>query len=213
MAKTKLPNITFVTPWLEFRFPKVTKPDTEGKYADGKFKTYGIALNDSDHAVIESKLREAAASKEFVEFFKKEGVTDLSEPTLPIKEFKNKQSGDVEEMGFNFKSKYRPAIFDGRKKKLPETAKIGNGSEARIETVMFPWAKIEKVKVKDAKGKMTTETQVGFGVSMRFQSAQMRKLVEGGGSSDGSAFEEDDSFEYEGQVNDDGETEGSQYDL
>lgn len=216
MAKDKLPTITLVTPWLKLRWPKITNPDTEGKFADGKYKTYGVPFSDEDFDKVEKALLDAAESKEFKAYFAKEGVTSDDPPTIPVKEFKNRDTGKLEEKGFNFKSKYRPGIFDGKRKKLPVTAKIGTGSEARIEAVLFPWAKSEKVKVKDAKtGKIKVETQTGYGVSMRFASAQLRKLVEGGGASDGSAFDdgEAEDFEYEAQTNDDGEVEGDQFDL
>lgn len=217
MAKAKLPTITFKTPWLRLKWPKIKNPDTEGQYADGKFKTYGVPFSDEDFDKIEQALIAASESKEFKAFFDKEGVTSEDPPTLPIKLFKNKDTGKVEERGWNFKSKYRPHIYDGKRKQLPITLNIGSGSEARIEAVMFPWAKSEKVKVKDPKTKkIVIEEQKGYGVSMRFQSAQLRKLVEGGGASDGSAFDDDEDvdFEYEGSVDDEGETTGGdQYDL
>jgi hypothetical protein len=196
--KSKLPTITTMLKRLELRWPKITNPDTEGKYADGKFKTHGIAQTDDEHKRIVGMLEAAATSAEFKQYFKDNGVSGEAVLQLPIKEFKNKESGEVEEVGFNFKSKYRPLVIDGKKNKLPQSLKIGNGTVANIEAVMFPWTKEEKVRVKDEKtGKMKEVKEVGYGVSMRLAGVQIIKLEAGGGQSDGSAFdEEDDGFEY-----------------
>jgi hypothetical protein len=210
--KTKLPTIK-TTPFGELRFPKVTNPDTDGKFADGKFKTY-LILDGADHDAVAQALSDAAESAEFKAFFKANGVVAGSDAILqlPRKEFKNKDSGEVEEVGFNFKSKYRPAVFDARKTKLPATAKIGNGTEARIGATIFPWTKSEKVREK-VNGKVIEKTETGYGVSMRFDSMQIRKLVEGGGASDGSEFEDDvEGFEYNASDNGSDETAG-QFDL
>lgn len=196
--KSKLPTISFIAKRMELRWPKITNPDTEGKYADGKFKTHGVAQTEEVQKAIIAKLKEAAESPAFKQYFAANGVSDEAVLQMPIKEFKNKESGEVEEIGFNFKSKYRPLVIDGKKEKLPATLKIGNGTVANIEAVIFPWAKEEKVRVKDAKtGKMTEVKEVGYGVSMRLSGVQIISLEAGGGQSDGSAFStEEDAFEY-----------------
>src|SRR5689334_19768263 len=105
-SKKTAKTIKFVTPVGEFRFPKITNPDTKGKYADGKFKTQ-MVYGEDDHAKMMAKLEAAA----------KELLGENAEGcTMPIKEFRAKdeetgeRTGEVEEIGFTFKSKYRPAV-------------------------------------------------------------------------------------------------------
>src|SRR5262245_22058529 len=120
MSKTKKDTIKFVTPIGEFRWPKISKPDTQGKYADGKFKT-SLVLSADDHNKVLAILEDAA---------KKLLGDNAADCTMPVREFTDKDDkSKVIEVGFNFKSKYRPAVFDTKKKKLPESAVIGNGSE------------------------------------------------------------------------------------
>lgn len=193
MAKQE--TIPFVTPWFTARFPKITAPDTKGKFADGKFKTDGV-LEDADYAATEATLR-AAAKKLWPD-------VDASEFVLPVKTFfanaENKKAGKSEGRGIVLKSKYRPAVFDSKKKALPEGVKIGGGSVIRVASVIFGWSKAEKVKVKGADGKTTIEESVAYGVSLRLGDIQVRKLVESQGQGDGSAFDEDEGgFEYDGE--------------
>lgn len=190
--------IPFLTPWFTARYPKISKPDTEGKYADGKFKTDGV-LDDDAYEVTEAALKKAAA-----QFYPD---MDVDEVQLPLKEFyankEAKEKGEVEGRGFILKSKYRPAVFDAKKKKLPEGVSIGGGSIIRVAAAIWPWTSTEKVKVKDPKtGKMVVETQESFGVGLRLGDVQVKELVQFQGSGDGSAFDEvDDGFEYEGSDN------------
>lgn len=200
----KAKAIPVVTPWFTARYPKISKPDTEGQYADGKFKTDGVPLEDSDLEAFETKLLEAA----------KQFWPDVAEDeiSLPVKDFyKNKEAkeaGEVEARGFTLKSKYRPACFDAKKKKLPEGVAIGGGSVIRVASSIFPWSKTSKMKVKDAKGKVSVEETTEYGVGLRLGDVQVRELMQGGGSGDGSAFDEvEDGFEYEGA-----DTGGDQFD-
>ncbi len=190
MAKQE--SIPFVTPWFTARFPKINKPDTKGKFADGKFKTDGTFASDEDLKAVEKALNDAA--KHF--WPKEDGVT------LPIKNFyaskEDKEAQKVEGRGITLKSKYKPACFDSKKKKLPGAVAIGGGSIIRVASAIFPWSKTTKFK-----GEEVTE----YGISLRLGDVQVRKLVEFQAQGDGSAFEEDaEGFEYEGT-----EEAGSQF--
>lgn len=193
MAKQE--SIPFVTPWFKARYPKISQPDTKGKFADGKFKTDGV-LDDTDYVAVEKALN--AAAKKF--------WPDADIVSTPLKTFyKNaddkKAKKNAEGRGFTLKSKYRPAVFDSKKKALPEGVKIGGGSIIRVASAIFPWSKAEKVKVKGADGKITVEESVEYGVSLYLNDVQVRKLVEFQASGDGSSFDEDaGGFEYEGNV-------------
>jgi hypothetical protein len=194
-SKKKTETIKFVTPVGEFRWPKVSQPDTKGKYADGKFKT-AMVFSDEDHKKVVARLTDAA--KQLLG----ENAKDC---TMPVREFKNKDTEEVQEVGINFKSKYRPAVFDAKKKKLPEGVTIGNGSEGRIVGVIFSWDKTTKVK-----GKNVTE----YGISIRLGDVQITKLQEGGSMGNGADFDDDvEGYEYDGSGDDADAERADQFDL
>jgi hypothetical protein len=200
MAKQE--SIPFVTPWFTARFPKISKPDTKGKFADGKFKTDGD-LSDEDYKAVEKALKDAG----------KKFWPDADVVSIPMKSFyksaeDKKAKKSPEARGFTLKSKYRPAVFDSKKHKLPENVVIGGGSVLRVASAIFPWSKTEKIKVKDPKtGEVTVEEGTEYGVSLRLGDVQVRKLVEFQAQGDGSAFDEDeDGFTYDG-----GEDAGDQF--
>jgi hypothetical protein len=188
--------IAWLTPWFTARYPKISKPDTEGTYADGKFKTDGVIEDDDVYETAEAKLKEAAAQLW--------PDVDIDEVQLPLKTFyKNKEAkeaGESDGRGIVLKSKYRPAVFDTKKKKLPEGVSVGGGSVLRVASSIFPYTSTEKVKVKDPKtGKVSIETTTLHGIGLRLGDIQVRELMQGGGSGDGSAFDEvEEGFEYEG---------------
>jgi len=192
----KKDSIPFLTPFFKARYPKITKPDTDGKFADGKFKTDGF-LDDAEYEVVEATLKEAA----------KKLWPDQDEVSLPMKEFftyadKEKKTGKkVEGRGFVLKSKYKPACFDAKKKKLPEGVTIGGGSVIRVAAAIFPWDKTTEAFEVDPKTKKKTKTQVTeYGLGLRLGDVQVRTLVAGGSQGTGDAFEEDEGgFEYGGE--------------
>ena len=185
MAKTE--SIPFLTPWFTARYPKISKADTKGQYADGKFKTDGVFLDAEGLATTEKALKEATAK-----FWPSVPVNEVS---LPVKNFyaskEDKEKKKVEARGITLKSKYRPAAFDAKKVSVPlDNVTIGGGSVIRVASAIFPWSKTTKFKGQDV-----TE----YGVSMRLGDIQIRKLCEAQSQVDGSAFDEDDEgFTYEG---------------
>lgn len=185
--------VNYVTPFFAARYPKISKPDTEGKYADGKFKTDGLFLSDADY---EAAL--AAAQAAAKKLWPNVPVGDV---VLPIKEFFNKGEGDAKVsagMGLTLKSKYRPAVFDARKKKLPENASIGGGSEIRVASAFFSWEKTAEETIVE-NGVKRKEKVTQYGISLRLGDTQVRVLSEGSGQGDGAAFEEVEGFEYDGE--------------
>ena len=192
-------SIPFLTPWLVARFPKISKPDTKGQFADGKFKTDAVPQDEADLAVIEKALKDAAAH-----FWPKE-----TEVSLPVMDFfankDDKAAKKVESRGIRLKSKYKPAVFDSKKKKLPDSVSIGGGSVIRIAAAIFPWSKKTKFK-----GQEVEE----FGISLRLGDVQVRKLVEFQAQGDGSSFDEDaEGFTYEGSGDEGSEQFGDATDL
>jgi DNA-directed RNA polymerase len=193
----KSQTIPFVTPWFTTRFPKISTPDTKGKYADGKFKTDG-ELDDAQYEAVEKTLKEAAE--------KLWPDVPVDEVTLPLKNlYENKEAkekGEVEARGFTLKSQYRPTVFDSKKKKLPEGVNIGGGSVIRVASAIFPWSKTSKMKVVE-KGKSTMQEITEYGLGLRLGDVQVKELVEFSGGGDGSAFDEvEDGFEYDGEGDD-----------
>lgn len=190
MSKKNTKTINWMTPWFTARFPKLQQPDTQGQYADGKFKTDAIFEGDVLTEANE-KLTEA-----FNTFWPGK---DLN---LPIKTFyankedkaaKKNPQGD----GITMKSKRKPAILDAKKNRIPDNVKIGGGSIMRAATAISPYEKTEKVKVKDAKtGKVTTVDETLYGVTVYVNAVQIRELKEGGFGAE--AFDEDEEgFTYE----------------
>lgn len=152
MAK-KEKGIRFVTPIGTAVYPKISRPDTSGKFADGKFKT-DIDFGDHTPALIK-KVKDAA---------KEWGTPD----NFPFREeMKKDESGKKVPTGrilFKFKSKFRPAVFDAKKNAVPEDVTIGGGTQLRIDATLFPY--------EEGKG----------GVSLRLGPVQVIELVEGGDS-------------------------------
>ena len=60
MNEKKPEAIQVITPFGTLRYPNVSRPDTRGAYADGKFKT-DIVFSDDDFAILEKAIMEAAA--------------------------------------------------------------------------------------------------------------------------------------------------------
>lgn len=206
----KVETIPYLLPWFTARFPKISKPDTEGKYADGKFKTDGVFLDDATLKEVEKTLREAG----------KKFWPNADEVQIPVKNFyankEDKKAKKVQARGITLKSKRRPAVFDCGKprKKLPESVIIGGGSIIRVAAAMAPWTKTEKMKVKGADGSMTEEETEIFGVTLYMNDVQVKKLVAPSGSGTGEAFTDDEEgFTYEGDESEGGEAFGDATDL
>lgn len=162
----KAPTVAFTTPFGTLRYPKISAPDTKGEYADNKFKT-DIVFDDADFAIVEKAIKEAAATL----------LPDVKNPKLPLHTWE--KDGDVSK-GIRLKSQYRPAVFDTKNTKLPETTLIGGGTVARIASAIFAYKKGGNV-----------------GISLRLGKVQVKELVEYQGG-DESPFDETDGFVSEG---------------
>lgn len=205
MAEKNKASIQWDTPWFTARFPKLQQPDTQGQFADGKFKTDAIF----DPAVlkdVEATLQ-AAAKKLWPD----------AEVEVPIKAFyANKDDKAAKKnpqgCGITMKSQRKPLIWDGSRNPIPDAVKIGGGSILRAKATISPYSKTEKVRVKGADGKMTTEDTDVFGITIYVNAVQVRKLVEG--SQFVTAFDEDpEGFTYEGAGDDSGSPFGDATDL
>lgn len=104
------------------RFPHITKPDTDGKYADNKYKVNLVLTKDE---IAEFK-------KKIVEMF---GVTDKHK--LPFGTDKK----DENIVFLVTKNDKKPALFDKDKMELPvdTNVKIRSGAKLRLIVEAFPW--------------------------------------------------------------------------
>jgi hypothetical protein len=194
-SSKKTETVPFVAPFGTARFPKLNKPDTEGQYADGKFKTI-VMLKDEDVEKVRAAF--AAAAKQL------HRDIPMAQVKLPLKEIKNKDKDTgaktVIGWGFEAKSKNRPLLLDAKKNKLPEGALVGGGSEIRVSGAIAPYAKTSTMMVKDANGVITEEEVEQKGLTIYLNAVQVRQLSVGGGTSDGSEFEVEEGFEYDGDA-------------
>lgn len=136
-------KVKFVTPFLTARHPHLSKPDTVGKYADGKFKTKLVGAGDDPAVQKFMKAVDAAAEEIHGAKGKK-----LHKP-YSIDE-------DTGEVTFTFKSKYAPAIFDA-KRKPAKGVNIGNGSVLRLMGNFIEYdkgisAQLNQVQIKELNG-------------------------------------------------------------
>lgn len=197
-SNSKQEAVPYNLPFGKARYPRISSPDTNGKYADNKFKT-DILYEDDVIDGIESDLRDIAEK-----FW-----PDVSRDELyvPVKEFfiGKDDKRESQGRGVTLKSKYRPAVFDAKRNKLPKGLKIGSGSIIRVAAFAFPWSKATEEVHVDAKGKKTKVKTTTYGIGLRLGDTQIKKLVEPTGGGDGSAFDDveddDENFVYDGKSN------------
>ena len=116
----------FISPVGTARYPHISEADTTGKYADGKFKTQVLVDKVAAAPLIET-LKAAA---------KEEGLS--KDAHMPFKADKEDDSVVV----FVFKSKFQPAIFDGRNQKIEKLpGRLSGGSKIRVSGIIFPYDK------------------------------------------------------------------------
>jgi hypothetical protein len=188
-SQKKSELIKFVSPFGVARFPKLNAPDTDGQYADNKFKT-DIIFDDADVAKIRAQMEEAAEQL----------LSDVpaEDRQLPLKEFFRKKGDDgktSEGWGFRTKSTRRPALFDAKKQKLPAGVIIGGGSEIRVAGVLARYESTDKQTVIE-NGKKRTETVTVYGITLYLNEVQVRKLVVNTAGTGADFDEVEGGFEY-----------------
>lgn len=115
------------SPVLELAYPKVSRPDTFGEKADGKFKT--LAKITGNPAAEKFKALLEAKAKELLPKTKK--------PKMP---FWTNEDGDT---FFRASSKYRPLVQDAQGNDIPpksvEAMRIGAGTKGRLLIALNPF--------------------------------------------------------------------------
>lgn len=164
-----------------FAFPHITSPDTEGKFADNKYKV---------DAVGEPKSKGMTKAQEAVADALKQFGLPKKGTNIPIKrETEKGEDGKKTETGklvLKAKSQYAPAIVDAKGQPIPakvlKNLKIGAGSEGLIEGYFQEYETSEKVR--NADGELETVTVRG--INFTLTGVQLIKVVKGGGG--GSSF-------------------------
>lgn len=116
-----------VSPIMELAFPKVSRPDTFGEKADGKFKTLAKITGNAAAEKFKAKLEALA----------KEALPKTKKPKMP---FWTNDDGDE---FLRASSKYRPLVQDAKGNDIPpksvEDLRIGGGTRARLQLALNPF--------------------------------------------------------------------------
>jgi DNA-directed RNA polymerase len=128
MANKKFEYAPFVTEIMTARNPKLSEPDTEGEYADGKYKTEATA--DGDYTERFQQEIQKVIDKYFA------GKKNVHLP------WRETNDGGV---AFKFKSpKKKPELIDAKGDPLKAGVIIHNGSLMRVAGVAAAWEKGSK---------------------------------------------------------------------
>lgn len=151
-------KVPFTTPFGAARYPHISSPDSKGKYADDKFKVKLVMpLGSPEAQGFIQKIKDAA-----VQLHGQKGLK-LYMPFV--------EDEEANEAVFILKTKYAPAIFDGRGNPA-KGVNVGGGSVIRLMGNVVPYDK---------------------GVTMQFNQVQIKEL-NGFGTCGFGAIE--DGYEY-----------------
>lgn len=151
-------------------FAHLSKPDTEGKYADGKYK-------------VKLKLAKAGRPDQekvdaFIEHLNELHATARGKKKTdsPVHDGDDKEyEGDHGYWLINFKSKYQPDMRDSKKNKLPKDVEVKGGDIIRVAFVALPY-----------------EEGKNAGISTQLQAVMLIEKRVGGAGNGGDAFEEEE---------------------
>lgn len=197
-AKSKKTYVDAILGPFVFSHVHLSSPDTEGQYADNKFKVDGVG-DPKSKAIAEAE----AVIKDVL---KKVGLPAKG-TNIPLKRQTEKNdAGKKVETGKLFlraKSNRSPVIVDAKGEPIPAKAlkkmKIGAGSEGLIDGYFTDYETTEKVRNEDGE----LETVTVKGVSFTLKGIQLIKYVKGGGGSRFGSYEGGEGFTYEGGDDDD----------
>ena len=165
-------------------FSYLDKPDSGGKYSDDKFKTTMVY---DDEALIEH------IEKATIELAEQEwgDSVDIDEVKRPFRMPDEQTRDDFEgKITLVTKTKYKPMLFDAKRKKLKPNVKIFSGDEIAAIVELIPYESTEKVR----EGKKTVTVTI-YGVSAQLKAVQLIRKNSGGGVDASDFGEYDDGFD------------------
>lgn len=166
-----------------FAYPHLTSPDSEGKFADDKYKVDGVgAPTDKAMVAVETALKAAA----------KDLGVKLKGANLPLtaEKAKNDEGKKVPTGNrvFRAKSKFAPTIVDASGKPIPAKKlarlKIGAGSEGLIQGYFGSYEMTVKERID---GEMVTSTVEG--ISFTLTGIQLLSVSAGNSGASFGAYE------------------------
>lgn len=186
--KDKKFTLAAVTPAGVASYSYLTKPDTEGQYADGKYKVTVIFDGDTDLSALEAKCREVAE--------KSWPDVDLDDVKMPF--IDGDTTGKEELAGkikTTIKSKFAPQLVDAKRNPLPKKVKIFSGDLIKVAVTILPYESTETV-VENVKGKKVKKTVKVYGITLQLGAVQLiEKRNTGSGGAGASMFEDEDGYE------------------
>lgn len=134
MTEKKADRTFLRTPEATLAYSYIHTPDTEGQYADGKFKATLVFDGDAPIDTIREKAIDAAVAKNPKLKRDKVNVLIKDGDDIEDKEGNPKYPG---KFVLTAKSKYAPQVVDSARKALPDSVKLGAGDvvKAIIEAV------------------------------------------------------------------------------
>lgn len=136
-------------------FPHLEKPDFfKGQE---KFKV-NVGLNKADGEAFKAKLLELIKDEKF----------ETKKPKVPYKE-----PEEGEGLNVNFSSKFKPALFDSKNRRIPDGVRVGGGSKIRVMGELYNY---------------------GEGISLRLKQVQVLSLAERGDGAESAFDEVDDGY-------------------
>lgn len=195
--KPKKPMRKITTARCIAAYAYVNEPDTEGKFADGKFKITMKFEKDQDISALETAIDEVA-----IETFPEIDPSDIKKP---LKDGDESEKDDYH--GFitvTAKTKDRPKLIDAKRNPLPSKIKIFSGDVVKVAVTVMGYESTEKV-VEKVNGKRVEKTEKVYGVTLYLDAVQLLEKNNGTGGNAASRFADEDGFdgsEHEGSDED-----------
>lgn len=166
-------------------FSYLDRPDSEGKYADDKYKTQ---IRYDDPNVDLSRVEKACRAAAKLEWGKV--PEDLKMPFGP-----STRDEDEGIIILKASSKFAPTVIDAKRNPLPEGVKVFGGDLIKLSAQTYPYEKTDQV-IEVVNGKKKRVTVKTYGVSLQLRGVQLLEKRGGAGGSDATNdFEDEDEYE------------------
>lgn len=185
MADKKKTNPTYILPAGTAAFPHVEKPDSEGKFADNKFKVRMVWDGDVDLSEIRKTIIKGAKEEFGSKFDEETFAFPFREwgDDAEKEEFRGKITADV-------KSKFAPDVRDAKRNVVSRKGIKLAGDKIKVMVTLYFYEKTEKVK----EGKKMVDVTI-YGCSLQLVAIQIIEKRSGGGGNYGGGFDEEDGYD------------------